>query len=121
MGRPPAFPPGHPLASKHVRDKYGQSVPGGPEPADMVFEPIVFQAFVSPSGMKINPAAQSMEIPFYVIGAHIDEALPLRRMAASGMPLLVTIEVWPDAAAQISENARQLDEKYGRPKKVADG
>lgn len=110
MARPPTFPPGHPLASQYLRRKYGDDAP---EPAQIDFKPIFFQAFVSPSGMKINPAAASMEIPIYVLGQYIDNALPLRNLAASGVPLLVEISVWPDAAAQLEANARELEEKYG--------
>lgn len=111
MGRPPVFPPGHPLASDYLRRKYGNDLP---EPAlvDATALPVAFQAFVSPTAMRINPQASSMEVTMVVIGSHIDDALPLRHLGVLSVPLLVEVSVWPDATVRVRENADELAERF---------
>lgn len=106
-GRPPAYPAGHPLASNHIRRKYGELT--GPEPGELIAiigDKVEFQAFVSPSQMKIIDT--TLEIALTVIGTHVDDALPLRHLVGQAFPLKVTIEVWPDARRQIEEGAALL-------------
>src|SRR5580698_5920273 len=104
-GRPPKFPPGHPMASDYIREKYGVPEPNA---RPQKFDPVHITGFISSTAIRFN-TLNEMIIEVSVPREHVDEALPLRAMVGQTLvPLQISIEIHPDHVERVDEMESEL-------------